>query len=119
MMKHTSPFHQVAALALLAWQAQAWAAGAVLQHARVERLVVGQDAVATLPAQVLCRSQAVQSGKTGQWLLVSRSWGGSPQLRQYQLLNWDGAARPQARHVAVRWGDCESRTANTPKLGAL
>jgi hypothetical protein len=128
MMQYTSPFKpmphlgalrgQALALALLAWQAQGWAAGPALQHARVERLVVGPEAVTSLPAQVLCRSQAVQSVKVAQWLLVSRSWGGSPQLRQYQLLNWDGAQHPQAQHVPVRWGNCESRTENTPKLSA-
>jgi hypothetical protein len=74
MMKYTSPFKpmphlgalrgQSLALVLLAWQAHCWAAGPVLQHARVERLVLGQDAVATLPAQVLCRSQAPNCGNT-------------------------------------------------------
>ncbi len=95
-------------VACLTWSApQVAEAGteAASRQARVERLVSERAAVSALPPQVLCREQAMQGGR---WLLVSRSWGGSPSLRQYQLLAWPDEDQVLPQRMAVTWGECIS-----------
>jgi len=117
MMKHASRFAAsvfkalmpglVACLTWSAPQVAEAATEAVWRQARVERMVSERATVDALPTQVVCREQAMQGGR---WLLVSRAWGGSPNLRRYQLLAWPHEDRALPQRMAVPWGYCISGT---------
>ena len=76
--------------------------------ARVDGLLTHADAVRALPTQVLCRNEALQAG--GHWLVVSRSWGGSPTLRHRQLVAWSPDQPVPAGRVDVAWRTCGKPT---------
>lgn len=105
-MKYPLPLcspHRLVVMAALMGALSSPAAWAQVS-ARVEGLIADADAVRALPGTVLCRTEALQAG--GSWLLVSRSWGGSPTLRHQQLVAWKpGQPQPKGR-VNVAWRDC-------------
>ncbi len=78
--------------------------GPAAVSARVDGVLHSADQIRALPEQVMCRAQALSAG--GSWLLVSRSWGGSPNLRHRQLVAMTpGQPQPSGR-VPVAWRDC-------------
>ncbi len=94
----------LAACALLMGVSTVTSAAGGLSLARVEKWIATTPAGQGLPEQVACLSDL--GAGPGPWLLVSRSWGGSPHLRRYQLVRWDGDAPVTGSHVNVRWGQC-------------
>jgi len=85
----------------------------------VDQVIADTSAMDGLSTRVQCRQQ---SGP-GTWLLVSRSWGGSPNLRHQQLVRWTDGPVAQGDRVAVQWGDCAEQARNLddidPSTGAL
>jgi hypothetical protein len=77
-------------------------------NARIDGLLSNTDAVRALPGNVLCRDEALRAG--GSWLVVSRSWGGSPSLRHRQLVAWPAGQALPAGRVNVAWRDCGKQT---------
>lgn len=73
---------------------------------RVDRVVSDPAELNGLNRNVQCKDQA---GEPGPWMVVSRSWGGSPSLRQQRLVraaDVQGQAQPGDR-VVVAWGQCQ------------
>jgi hypothetical protein len=83
-----------------------------LSTVRVERWIGQASAAQGLPVRVGCGADL--AAQSGPWLLVSRSWGGSPHLRRYQLLRWSADAPPTATHIQVLWGQCAEQGPKSP-----
>jgi hypothetical protein len=83
-----------------------------LSTVRVERWIGQASAGQALPARVAC--EADLASQSGPWVLVSRSWGGSPHLRRYQLVRWSADAPPTATHIQVPWGQCAEQDPKSP-----
>ncbi|MEY4764671.1 MAG: hypothetical protein RI907_1344 [Pseudomonadota bacterium] len=101
MVRNTSAFALVALLTCLP-TAHASGGEATVLSSRVDRVIASDDERRALGNHVQCRD--VEGA--GPWLLVSRSWGGSPNLRHHRLVSAPQNGVQVGDRLAVRWDDC-------------